>query len=150
MYLGIKNILMLLPLLFIFSGSLFANCLHQKQKNILPVAGTLLAVQLFSVFNYFPHFLPYTNEFILDKKEAYKIFGDANLYFQEGWIMANEYLKKHPDIQFEPLKPVHGKVMVSLESYLDYWHQERMQWLTDLHLEPSGHFHSQYLIFNVP
>jgi hypothetical protein len=95
-------------------------------------------------------FIPYTNEFVYNKKEAYKIFGDANLFFQEGWIMAREYVQQHPEIQLEPPMPVHGKVMVSLANYLDFWHQGKMQWLKDFHLEPSGHFHSQFLIFDVP
>ncbi|MEP7110537.1 MAG: glycosyltransferase family 39 protein [Ferruginibacter sp.] len=150
MYLGIKNILMLLPLLFIFCGSLWSTFLPGGKRNTFAVTGVLLIWQFCSLINYFPHFLPYTNEFVTNKKEAYKIFGDNNLFFQEGWIMAREYLQDHPGIQLEPLQPVHGKVMVSLETYFDFWHERKMQWLTNLRLEPSGHFHSQYLIFDVP
>ncbi|MBC7888130.1 MAG: glycosyltransferase family 39 protein [Ferruginibacter sp.] len=150
MYLGIKNILMILPLLFIFCGSLWATFLQTEKRKLLLLSGILLIWQLYTVVKYFPHFLPYTNEFITDKKYAYKIFGDANLYFQEGGILAMEYLNQHREIQWEPAKPVHGRVMVSLENYLDYWHEGKLQWLTSLHLEPSGHFHSQYLIFDIP
>ena len=110
----------------------------------------LLGFQVVSVFNYFPHFLPYTNEFIRDKKQAYKIFGDADLYFQEGWDLANKYLKKHPDVQLEPIQPVHGKVMVSMETYYDYWHEGKMNWFKKMNLQPVDQFDSGYLIFNVP
>ena len=106
--------------------------------------------QFISVATYFPHFLPYTNEFIYNKKNAFKIFGDANIYFQEGAILANEYLLKHPEIQYEPTKLVRGKVMVSLENYLDFWYDGKVQWLINLKLEPIDHFHSGYLIFQVP
>jgi hypothetical protein len=150
MYLGIKNVLFLLPLLFIFCGSLVSNLYYLKPKLFISIACTLLIWELVSAGNYFPHFLPYTNEFISNKKDAFKIFGDANLYFQEGRILAKEYLDKHPDIQFEPLQPIHGKVMVALEQYLDYWHDGKMKWLTNLNLEPVSHFDSQYLIFDVP
>ncbi|WP_301926450.1 glycosyltransferase family 39 protein [Ferruginibacter sp.] len=151
MYLGIKNVLFLLPLLFIFCGSLVSNLLYYlKPKLFISITCTLLIWEGLSVASYFPHFLPYTNEFIYNKKDAFKIFGDANIYFQEGWILAKEYLDKHPDIQFEPQEPVHGKVMVSLEKYFDYWHDGKMKWLTNLHLEPVSHFDSQYLIFDVP
>ena len=150
MYLGIKNILLLLPLLFIFCGSLIVSFSNLNKKMAAGVTGILLCWQCISTGSYFPHFLPYTNEFIADKKNAYKIFGDANLYFQEGKIMAKEYLDQHPDVQFEPVQMVHGKVMVSLESYIDYWNGGQLQWLRALHLEPTDHFHSQYLIFTVP
>lgn len=116
----------------------------------LSVTCILLLGQSISVGSYFPHFLPYTNEFITQKKDAYKIFGDSNLYFQEGGILAAEYLAEHPDVQFEPAQKVRGKVMISLQSYFDFWHKGKMKWLIDLHLQPTSHFHSQYLIFTVP
>ncbi|CAN5327840.1 hypothetical protein BH11BAC5_BH11BAC5_42630 [soil metagenome] len=150
MYLGIKNVLFLMPLLFIFCGSLVNNQYYFKPKIFIWLTCSLLTWELVSVGSYFPHFLPYTNEFIYNKKDAYKIFGDANLYFQEGWILAKEYLNKHPEIQFEPQQQVHGRVMVSLEKYFDYWHDGKMKWLINLHLQPVDHFHSQYLIFDVP
>ncbi len=150
MYLGIKNLLLVLPLLFIFCGSLAKNFIIVKSKIPVVITGAFLLWELVSVGAYFPHFLPYTNEFITDKKDAYKVLGDANIYFQEGWLLAKEYLDHHPDIQFEPEKKTTGKIMVSLETYLDYWHEGKMQWLRDLHIEPTGHFDSQYLIFTVP
>ena len=150
MYLGIKNLLLVLPLLFIFCGSLLNNFILLKCKLTVIITGSLLLWELVSVGAYFPHFLPYTNEFITNKKNAYKVLGDANIYFQEGRLLANQYLNKHPDIQFEPEKKTTGKVMVSLETYFDYWHEGKMQWLRDLHIEPTGHFDSQYLIFTVP
>jgi hypothetical protein len=150
MYLGIKNVLLLLPLLFIFCGSLVNNLYPLRPAIFMWIICSLLTWELVSVGTYFPHFLPYTNEFIYRKKDAFKTFGDANLYFQEGWILAKEYLDRHPDIQFEPQHPVHGRVMVSLEKYFDYWNDGKMKWLINLHLQPADHFHSQYLIFDVP
>ena len=150
MYLGIKNILLLLPLLFIFCGSLMVSFSCLDKRKAAWITGILLLWQGISTGSYFPHFLPYTNEFMADKKNAYKIFGDANLYFQEGKTMAKEYLEQHPDVQFEPAQMVQGKVMVSLETYIDYWHEGRMEWLRVLHLQPTSHFHSQYLIFTIP
>ena len=150
MYLGIRNILFILPLLFIFCGYLIKYLSDQGIRFAYWIAGILLLYQFVSVATYFPHFLPYTNEFIYNKKNAYKIFGDANIYFQEGAILAKEYLLKHPEIQYEPTKLVHGKVMVSLENYLDFWYEGKVQWLINLKLEPIDHFHSGYLIFQVP
>jgi 4-amino-4-deoxy-L-arabinose transferase-like glycosyltransferase len=147
MYLGIRSVLMILPLLFIFCGSIVpaVNGLVRRAAAVL-----LLCWQLISVALYFPHFLPYTNEFVLHKKNAHKIFTDSNIYFQEGLVLAGEYLQKHPEIQYEPAAPVHGKVMVSIENYYDWWNLGKLQWLKDMHLEPVGHFDTGYLIFEVP
>lgn len=148
MYLGIKNILMILPLLFVFCGGGFEYLLSFK-KGIYIIAG-FFAWQSISVLRYFPHFLPYTNELILNKKNAYKIFGDGNLYLQEGREMALEYVQQHPGMYFEPQQPVKGKIMMSIDRYYDWWKRGDLQWLRSLHLEPVDHFHSQYLIFEIP
>jgi hypothetical protein len=147
MYLGIRSVLMMLPLLFIFCGSIIPVLEGGVRKIAVAV---LLCWQLISVALYFPHFLPYTNEFILHKKDAHKIFADSNIYFQEGGLLVKEYLQHHPEIQYEPAMPVHGKVMVSIENYYDWWNLGNMQWLRDMHLEPAGHFDTGYLIFELP
>lgn len=151
MYLGIRNLLFLFPLLFIFCGWLLNYFLQIKTKRIaFFITAILLLYQLISVAIWFPHFLPYTNEFVTNKKNAYKILGDANIYQREGGKLVNEYLLKHPDVQYEPTHFVQGKVMVSLENYLDFWFEGKVQWLINLHLEPIDHFDSQYLIFYIP
>ncbi len=147
MYLGLRNVLLVLPLLFVFAGFLYHHFKSNKKfKRIILI---LLLWQFISVANYFPHFLPYTNEFIWNKKNAYKTFGDANLFYQEGHYFVKEYLQKNNDIQYEPTMPVKGKVLVSIEHYYDWWNLGKVKWLRDLHLEPIGHFHSQFLLFEV-
>ncbi len=147
MYLGIRSVLMVLPLLFIFCGSIIPALKGVISKL---AAALLLCWQVISVALYFPHFLPYTNEFILHKKNAHEIFADSNIYFQEGLTLAGEYLRRHPEIQYEPAAPVKGKLMVSIESYYDWWNLGKLQWLRDLQLEPVAHFDTGYLIFDVP
>jgi Dolichyl-phosphate-mannose-protein mannosyltransferase len=147
MYLGVRSVLMILPLLYVFCGSIIVAMPHRIKKIAIPI---LLSWQLVSVGLCFPHFLPYTNEFIVHKKKAHKIFADSNIYFQEGALLKNEYLQHHAEIQYEPAVPVHGRVMVSIENYYDWWNLGNMQWLRDMRLEPVDHFDTGYLIFEVP
>jgi hypothetical protein len=147
MYLGVRSVLLILPLLFVFAGSLWKFIAAYKWSKFS--VAILLAWQLISVAKYFPHFIPYTNEFIWNKTNAHKVFGDANLFYQEGHYFVKEYLAKNPDIQYEPTTPVKGKVLVSIEHYYDWWHLKKMKWLTDLKLEPVGNFDSQFLLFEV-
>lgn len=147
MYLGIRLILLIMPLLFVFNGIIFYNLNFTIFKKI---ALTVLIVwQTVSVFNYFPHFLPYTNEFILNKTKVYKYFGDGNAFRHEGRGFMNAYLKQNPQVQFEPAMPVKGKVLVSLEFYYDWWNVSSINWLRKLNLTPIYDIDGQYLLFNV-
>ena len=66
---GIRHIMIVLPLLYIYTGFFV-------QQSTTPAARyfsyALFTWQCISVGMYFPHFLPYTNELIPDKKMAYK------------------------------------------------------------------------------
>lgn len=146
MYLGIRSTLLIAPLLFVF-GSSVVTFVDTKLKGI--VVGALLVWQLFSVARWFPHFLPYTNELVWNKKDAHTIFTDSNIYFQEAGILVGEYLQQHPDVQWEPVAPVKGRILVSVEAYYDWWNQGRMQWLRNLHLQPVDHLDSGVLVFEV-
>ncbi len=147
MYLGVRNVLMVLPLLFVFCGSLPALW-HGRLCNWM--LSLLLIWQVISVAYWYPHLLPYTNELLLNKKQVHTIFADSNIYFQEGGLFAQAYLRAHPEVQYEPAGSVKGKVMVSVEHYYDWWNQGTLQWLRDLRLQPVNHLHSGYLIFEIP
>jgi hypothetical protein len=147
MYLGIRSTLMVAPLLMVFCGSVVTYIGNRAGAWAL---GLLLGWQLLSVGRWFPHFLPYTNELVWHKEEAHTLFADSNIYFQEAGLLVGEYLQRHPDVQWEPPAPVHGKVLVSVEAYYDWWNQGRMQWLRNLKLQPVGHLDSGCLLFEVP
>ncbi len=147
MYHGIRNIAMILPLLFVFCGSLTVAI--SGYRRLYSMVILLLVWQVLSVASYFPHLLPYTNELIWHKKDAHHIFTDSNIYFQEGLQLVKAYLAKHPEVQYEPETPVKGRVMVSLDTYYDFWETGRLEWLRALQLEPVDHFDSGYLIFNI-
>lgn len=145
---GIRHILIIFPLLFVFAGYFFQFIIERKKQFII---FSLVAWQLISVALYFPHFLPYTNEFILDKKNAYKKIADTNICYREGRHYLNEFLASHKNAIYEPAGPVEGIVVVEVNDYLgiqDDSQAGRYDWLRGT--EPAGHIHSQYLIFNVP
>jgi 4-amino-4-deoxy-L-arabinose transferase-like glycosyltransferase len=143
---GIRHLLIIFPLLFIFSGNIITFLLEGKRQWILYA---LLAFQAISVLRYFPHFLPYTNEFITDKKLAYKKIADTNLCYAEGQKFLKAYLATHPDAIYMPDKPVAGKVVFEVNEMLNLniATVHKYDWARDL--VPVDHIHSQYLVFNV-
>jgi ATP synthase F1 gamma subunit len=62
----------------------------------------LLLYLLASVLSYFPHYLSYFNELVLDRKNAYRILADSNIdWGQNRWYL-REFQAQHPDYIFEP------------------------------------------------
>lgn len=144
--LGIRHILIIFPFLFILSGHLIQWFLETRRKFILYA---LMVYAFISVISYFPHFLPYTNEFLFNKKMVYRKISDSNISYGEGKKFLDIWLRKNPGAVFQPDSPVTGKVVVD-GAYLNNLHIQSMHkfdWLKGL--EPIDHIHSQYLVFQV-
>lgn len=143
---GIRHIMIFFPLLFIFSGKLISAIIAWRKQYLLYV---LIALQAFSVMRFSPHFLPYTNEFIPDKKMAYKKIADTNLCYGEGQKFLFKYLSENKDIILSPEKPVAGKIILDVNDLLHVNPGTigRYDWLHGL--TPVDHVHSQYLLFDV-
>ena len=143
---GIRHLLVIFPVLHIFSGRFISKLFEWKKTFILY---TLVGWAIISVGSYFPHFLPYTNEFIWNKKMAYKKLADSNLCYGEGRKFLSEYLEKNKDAIVLPEKPVAGKIVMEVNEMLnkDIKTMGKYDWVTSL--TPVDHIHSQYLVFDV-
>ena len=143
---GIRHIMIIFPLLFIFSGNLINKMIEWRKQYILYA---LFAFQAFSVLRFFPHFLPYTNEFITNKKLAYKKIADTNLCYGEGQKFLWKYLSINKNIILSPAYPVAGRIAIDVNDMLhvNTGTIGRYDWLRSL--TPVDHIQSQYLIFDV-
>lgn len=146
---GIRHILFILPLLQVWCGICVYQLSVAAGKKLPYLLLPLGAFQIVSVMSFFPHFLPYTNEFIANKMKAYKYIGDSNLYYGEGRFWLTKYLESHPESVFEPTKPTAGLIILSINDYIDVWNTHEYDWLIKLQKQPIDHIHSQYLIFKV-
>jgi hypothetical protein len=132
--------------MFIAAGSFFNFFLEGHKKWILFLLG---GCQFVSVAFYFPHFLPYTNEFIYDKKLAYKKIADSNLCYGEGAKFLEKYLRENNDAVYLPDKPMAGKIVMEVNEMLNMKIASigKYDWPSDL--KPVSHIHSQYLVYEV-
>lgn len=109
---GIRFFLVVFPLLFVFCGSLFKKWQTYSLKYRIGVAA--LAVYLIvSVLSYYPHYIPYFNELVLDRKLSYKILADSNLDWGQAGNYVEQFLEQHPDALIEPTEPTAGLVLIS-------------------------------------
>ena len=101
------------------------------------------------MFSYFPHFLPYTNEFIINKKLAYTKIADTNICYGEGAKYLQQYLAKNPGTIYSPEKPTPGKIILEVNEMLNLNMAtiHKFDWAKSL--RPVDHIHSQYLVFDI-
>lgn len=143
---GIRHILMILPLLYIFLGW---GYLRVRPRWRQPLTVAVLGLQALSVGLYFPHFLPYTNELIPDKKMAYTRIADTNLCYGEGKKFLREYQQQHPEATYLPKAITPGIVILEVNEMLDHNIRTAGTYRWARSLTPAGHIHSQYLIFDI-
>ena len=143
---GIRHIIFIFPLLFVNSGWIINLILEKKKKVVLFL---LLAWQFISVALFFPHFLPYTNEFIPNKKYAYKKLADSNICYGEGKKYLNQFLEANKTAVYLPDRPQGGKVVMEINEMLNMNIATINKYNWARNLKPSGHIHSQYLIFDI-
>lgn len=141
---SIRQISFIYPLLYIFCGSLLRYVYSPRGKWI--IAG-LSAVYVVSVLSYWRNYIPYTNEFIMDKKMAYKTVGASNLNFKQGKYFLKDYLAAHPEVTMATSTPRPGLQAVAVQDFLDVWNEHRFDWIRPF--RPVGHIAHCYLIFDI-
>jgi 4-amino-4-deoxy-L-arabinose transferase-like glycosyltransferase len=145
---GLRMFLMVFPLLHVFCGVLLRDGWPRgpRARAVLGLAGAWLMI---SVLSYHPHYIPYFNELVWDRKDAYKILSDSNIDWGQGQQELARWRVLHPDAHIEPRVPRSGLVVVGVTTLTGVVNSKRYQWLRD-NFEPIGHIAYCYLIFDVP
>jgi hypothetical protein len=97
--LGIRYILMIFPLLFVLSSRVAIGWEASKTRYRIWVT-SLLAYLLISNLSYFPHYISYFNELLVDRKMGYTILADSNLDWGQNENYLKSYLQKNPDTMY--------------------------------------------------
>jgi hypothetical protein len=163
---GIRHFLVVFPLLHVFCGSLF-RCWHKWSIRLRAASLLLMAYLVVSVLSYFPHYIPYFNELVWDRKQAYKILADSNIdwgqdkaylreseerhpdaYVEKGEWRIKRYRDKHLEEYLNPQFPDSGKIVVNVNNLVGIHAPERYQWLREGY-EPVDHIAYSYLVFEI-
>jgi Dolichyl-phosphate-mannose-protein mannosyltransferase len=144
---GIRHVLPVFALATIFCGRFLANPKFRLQQ----YAGVaLVAWVAASMLSYFPHFIPYFNEFVPDRRFAYCHLADSNLdWWGNQWYL-EEYIRRHPDAILDPRKPHAGRIIVLVNALVGVNRDpEEYRWLRE-HFTPVGHVAYSFLVYDVP
>ncbi|MCC7117541.1 MAG: glycosyltransferase family 39 protein [Anaerolineales bacterium] len=145
---GIRYYLVLFPLLYIFCGSAFKNWseFSKLQKRVsVGLAGYLCI----SMLSYFPTYMPYFNEFLWDKKQAYKILADSNLDYGQSENVLKDFLAAHPTAHYNPPAPTSGLIVMSVNDLVGvFGRPQDFTWLRE-NFEPDETIDHTYLVYRI-
>jgi 4-amino-4-deoxy-L-arabinose transferase-like glycosyltransferase len=163
---GIRHFLVALPFIHVFCGSLVARW-RDLGKRLQWVVIALVIYIAASVLSYFPHYVPYFNELVWDRKQAYRILADSNIDWGQALGAAQQYQASHPKVYLErglwhmktyrekhleeylhPQFPDSGQILVNVNSLVGIYHPHRYKWLRESH-KPVGHVAYAYLLFDL-
>ena len=145
---GIRFYLVVFPLLFVFTGSLFSNwsgfAFWQKSLSLV-----LMVYLVVSVLSYYPYYITYFNELVWDKTQTYKILADSNLDWGQSRTDVERYFAGHPDAKQPSARPESGQFVVSVNRLVGITtNRQRFAWLRE-NFEPVGTLANSYLIYDV-
>jgi Dolichyl-phosphate-mannose-protein mannosyltransferase len=145
---GIRFLLVIFPCILVFCGRLVENwgMFNRRRKlGIFVLSGYLVL----SVLSYFPHYIPYFNELIYDRRYGYKILADSNIDWGQSKTFLTQYLERYPETKVEPDSPVAGRIVVRVNQLTGVTGDPaRYAWLRD-NLLPSETIAYSYLVYNV-
>src|SRR5574337_565980 len=106
-----------------------------------------MAYAIISFYYYFPNLIAYTNELVLPKRNAYKIFADSNIDYRQSNFWLEKYLQEHPDVKSVPRIPQTGKFIIGINQYLDLNNEHKNDWIKNF--KPIGQVQHSYLLFSI-
>jgi len=146
--LGIRYVLPAIPFL-ILAAARGAADLRGYRRWLVPL---LLLWQAVSTLSYHPHFIPYFNELIGRRVNAYRYLADSNLDWEDHGYYIERFQHRHPEmsITIEPGdEPVPGWILVGANGLVGVFEPERYRWLREGFL-PVREVAYSHLLYYVP
>jgi len=147
---GIRHYLVIFPLLYVFTGSLFREWerFTRAQIVVLGILGLYLAA---STLSHYPNYIAYFNEIVWDQKMAYKYVADSNIEWGQDINTLDEYLATHnvyklPEIPYQIRKKNVFYVSVNKLVGVTSNPPDTFAWVTE-NFEPTGMIAPSYLLF---
>jgi hypothetical protein len=144
---GIRHVLLVFALATIFCGRFLAAPESKLRQYTAVILAVWVAV---STFSYYPQFISYFNEFVPDRKLAYRHLADSNLDWRgDQWYLI-EYIRRHPGVIVDPRKPQAGRIAVPVNALVGVnRNPEEYRWLRE-HFTPVDHIAYSFLVYDVP
>jgi hypothetical protein len=110
--LGIRHILPALAIGVVIGAGAFARFPSLPRWRQIGL-GLLVVWLAVATMRYYPHLIPYMNEWAGDRRLAYRLLADSNLDWGQNEPVVRAFLAKNPDVVLNPEEPVCGRVLMS-------------------------------------
>jgi hypothetical protein len=145
---GIRFFLIIFPCILVFCGRViprWSTVNRTRQLAVFALGGYLVI----SVLSYFPHYIPYLNEIVYDRRSAYKFLADSNIDWGQNQGYLRRYLNQYPAARVRPEKPMAGRIVVDVNHLTGIvGDPERYAWLRE-NFFPSATIAHAYLVYDV-
>ena len=148
---GIRYLLPGYVFLILFAGKAFRD-INSKTK--AAVLGAAALWYVLSVLSYHPHYIPYFNELIGNRINAYKYLADSNLDWEDKSYDIKKWETAHPKIRYQThpeamTDPKPGFFLMPANAYVGVMDQDQLAWIREF--KPLAHIaYSHYLIYVTP
>ena len=144
---GIRHVLPVFALATVFCGRFLAA---PESKLRRYAAVVLVGWVAASALSYYPHFISYFNEFVPDRKLAYRHLADSNLDWRGNEWYLKEYIHRHPGVIVDPRKPQAGRIVVPVNALVGVnRNPQEYKWLRE-NFTPVDYIAYSYLVYDVP
>src|SRR6266480_6358654 len=144
---GIRHVLPVVSLTTIFCGRFLAPPDSKLRRYTAVILAVWVAA---SALSYYPHFISYFNEFVPDRKLAYRHLADSNLDWRGDYWYLSDYIRHHPGVILDPRKPQAGRILVPVNALVGVNRDpEEYRWLRE-HFAPVDHIAYSFLVYDVP
>jgi hypothetical protein len=109
--LGLRYFLVAFPFYLIFAGRFVEAWDSWSASQRLSCLALALWL-IISVMSYFPHYIPYFNELVLDRTTAYMVLADSNIDWGQSGHYLDEYRMLNPTAKISPDRPTSGLIAV--------------------------------------
>jgi 4-amino-4-deoxy-L-arabinose transferase-like glycosyltransferase len=146
---GIRHILPALAVETVIASAPFAEFgRSSRRKRVVLVC--LVAWLALSTFSYFPHLIPYMNEWVWDRTSSYRILADSNLDWGQDAGVVRRFLKANPDVALDPEEPRSGRILVGANRLVGVAPKDKgpLKWL--LPYRPVAQIGYAHFLFVIP
>jgi len=143
---GIRHILPALAIGVVIAAAPFSRfpLLPRRAR----VGLSLLVVWLgLSMLSYYPHLIPYMNEWAGDRRLSYRLLADSNLDWGQNAYLVWEFLDKNPDVVLNPKSPVCGRVLISANHLAGVVGSHALSWAWGY--QPVAHVGYAHFLFRI-
>jgi 4-amino-4-deoxy-L-arabinose transferase-like glycosyltransferase len=109
---GIRHTLPVLAIEIVIAAAAFSHFSSKPRAKKL-LLSILVLWLVVSVASYYPHMIPYMNEWVHDRRLSYRILADSNLDWGQDEAVVEEFMRKNPDVILNPSVPVAGRILVN-------------------------------------